>query len=61
MFIIGLKNIDLESQWVRNACVIAALDDNNNNGWEPDNYSDSESNGNSDEIEEENLLLYRYR
>ena len=38
----GLKKIELESQWVRNARVIAALD-NNDNRWGPDDSSDSDS------------------
>ena len=41
-FMNGLKKIELESQWVRNARVIAALD-NNDNRWGPDDSSDSDS------------------
>ena len=51
-FLEGLKEIGLESQWVRNETVINALDNNQNN-WdttdEEDNESESESSDDSDD------------
>ena len=50
-FLDGLKKIELESQWVRNADVIKELD-NNEDGWDSDkgrsSDSDSEQSNNSD-------------
>ena len=50
-FLDGLKKIELESQWVRNADVIEELD-NNEDGWNSDkgrsSDSDSEQSNNSD-------------
>ena len=50
-FLDGLKKIELESQWVRNADVIKELD-NNEDGWNSDkgrsSDSDSEQSNNSD-------------
>ena len=40
-FLYGLRKIELESQWVRNACVIHALD-NNNDGWWSADSSDAD-------------------
>ena len=52
-FLDGLKKIELESQWVRNASVIEELDDNEN-GWDSDGMASSESESEkSDDGEEE--------
>ena len=40
-FLDGLKKIELESQWVRNASVIEELD-NNEDGWDSDEMMNSE-------------------
>ena len=40
-FLYGLRKIELESQWVRNARVIHALD-NNNDGWRSADSSDAD-------------------
>ena len=40
-FLYGLRKIELESQWVRNARIIVALDDNDN-GWGSDDSSDAD-------------------
>ena len=40
-FMNGLKKIELKSQWVLNARVIEALD-NNDNGWGSDDSSDAD-------------------
>ena len=48
-FLYGLRNIELESQWVRNARVIHALD-NNNEGW---GAADSSDDGNETDDDNE--------
>ena len=54
MFLDALKEIGLESQWVRNETVINALDNNENN-WdttdEEDDTSESDSSEKSDDDE----------
>ena len=51
-FLDGLKKIELESQWVRNASVIEELD-NNEDGWDSDEMMNSECESEKSDDEEE--------